>query len=169
MTSVTEIEMDDPILSKLVWAFGAVVVYGLLRWRLMVATHEFRIRAGAAAFALGQQADQKQPSRRELAFLAERAYRATTPWLLVLSLLRAVLGPNQRRRSSTHNAETASVPPELSVRLFWALISTSPLASILALLVLVAALLWRSYVEALRDGITAAMDRVHSPPRAVPT
>ena len=157
--------MDDPILSRLVWAFGAVVVYGLLRWRLMLATHEFRVRTGAEAYALGQQADPKQPEGRVLVFLAERAYRPTTPWLLVFSLLGAVLRPNSRQRARN----TAVAPPELNVRLFWALISTSPLASILALLVLAAALLWRRYVEALRDGITTAMGRVHSAPRAVPT
>ena len=165
--SVMESEMDDPILSRLVWTFGAIIVYGLLRWRLMVATHEFRVRTGAEAHAFGQQADPKQPEGRVLVFLAERAYRPTTPWLLVLSLLGAVLRPSSWRRS--HNAEALTAPQDLNVRLFWALISTSPLASILALLILAAALLWRSYAEALRDGVTTAMGRVHSAPHAVPT
>ena len=166
--SMKEMEMDDLILSKLAWAFGTVVVYGLLRWRLMVATHEFRVRTGAEAYAFGQQADPKQPEGRVLVFWAERAYRPTTPWLLVFSLLVAILRPNSGRRSSTNNAEAASATQALNVRLFWALISTSPLACILALLVLTAALLWRSYVEALRDGITTAIVRVKSAPRAAP-
>ena len=167
--STKEIEMDDLILSKLVWAFGTVVVYGLLRWRLMVATHEFRVRTGEEAYAFGQQADPKQPEDQVLVSWAERAYRPTTPWLLVLSLLGAVLRPNSGRRSSMRNAEAASATQALNVRLFWALISTSPLACILALVVLAVALLWRSYVEALRDGITTAMGRVRSAPRVAHT
>ena len=167
--------MDDLILSKLLWAFGTafgtVVVYGLLRWRLMVATREFRERTGEEAYAFGQQPDPKQPEAQVLAYWAERAYRPTTPWLLVFSLLAAVLRPNSGRRSSTNNAEAASSTQALRlfVRLFWALISTSPLACILALVVLAAALLWRSYVEALRDGITTAMGRGRSAPRVAPT
>lgn len=154
--------MDDPVLSRLVWAFGAVVVYGLLRWRLMVVTHEFRVRTGAEAYALGQQADPKRPEGRALMSLAERAYRPTTPWLLVFALIGAVLRPNASRRSPARNAEAASAPRELNVRLFLALVSTSPLASVFALLVLAVALLWQNYVEALRDGITTAMYRVPS-------
>lgn len=150
----------DPILSKLVWVFGAVVVYGLLRWRLMCATHEFRIRAGVDACAFSRNVDATRVEGRVLGFLAERAYRPTTPWLLVLALLGAVLRPNSAQRP---------VPPEvrqLNVRLFWALISTSPLASLLAAFVLAAALLWRSYAEAVSDGITAAMGRVCVRPHA---
>lgn len=156
--------MDDPILSKLIWAFGAVVVYGLLRWRLMRATHDFRVRTGVAACAFARDADATCTQGRVLAFLAARAYRPTTPWLLLLFLLGAVLRPNWGR-SAADRAQAASAPQELlqlNVRLFWALISTSPLASVLALLVLAAALLWRSYVEAVRDGITAAMGLVQS-------
>ena len=163
--------MGDPILSKLLWAFGAVVVYGLLRWRLMVATHEFRVRAGMAACAFARDADAKQAEGQVLAFWAARAYRPTTPWLLVLSLLGAVLW-SKSGRSPAQGAEAASASHEvqqMSVRLFWALISTSPLASSLALLVLAAALLWRKYVEAVRDGITTAMGRLHPWPRATST
>lgn len=148
--------MDDPILTELAWVFGTVIVYGLLRWRLMVATHEFRVRTGVAACAFARNADATRAEGRELAFLAERAYRPTTPWLLVLALLGAVLRPNSGRRPAPQEMR------QLNVRLFWALISTSPLASVLALLVLAAALLWRSYVEAVRDGITAAMGLVQS-------
>ena len=160
--------MVDPILIKLIWAFGAIVAYGLLRWRLMVATHDFRVRTGAKAHMLGQQADPQQPEGRRLVLLAESAYRPMTPWLLAFSLLRAVLLPTSRRRPATPDAEAATAPQELYVRLFWALISTSPLATILALLILAMALLWRS-LEALRDGITAAMGRVHPTPRTAPT
>lgn len=148
--------MDDPILTKLAWAFGAIVVYGLLRWRLMVATHEFRVRTGVAACAFARKADATRAEGRALVFLAHRAYRPTTPWLLVLALLGACLRSNSGRRSVPHEER------QLNVRLFWALISTSPLAFLLALLVLAAALLWRSYVEAVRDGITAAMGLVQS-------
>lgn len=151
--------MDDLILSKLIWAFGGVIVYGLFRWRLMVATHEFRVRTGVEACAFARDADGVRAEGRVLAFLAERAYWPTTPWLLIVSLLGAVLRPNRR-----------SVPREvqrLNVRLFWALISTSPLACFVALLVLAAALLWRSFEETLRDGINTAM--VHPWSRAAPT
>lgn len=161
--------MDDPILSKLIWAFGAVIVYGLFKWRLMVATHEFRVRTGVEACAFARDADGVRAEGRVLAFLAERAYWPTTPWLLIVSLLGAVLRPN-RRRSAARGAEAASVPravQRLNVRLFWALISTSPLACFVALLVLAAALLWRSFEETLRDGINTAM--VHPWSRAAPT
>ena len=150
----------DPILSKLVWVFGAVVVYGLLRWRLMCATHEFRIRAGVDACAFSQEVAAKGAEGRVLALLAERAYRPTTPWLLVLALIGGVVRPNLGQRP---------VPPEvrqLNVRVFWALISTSPLASLLAAFVLAVALLWRNYTEVVRDGINAAMGRVHVRPYA---
>lgn len=162
--------MDDPILSKLAWVFGAVVLYGLLRWRLMVATHEFRVRAGVEAGAFARDAEAEQAEGREQAFLAERAYRPTTPWLLVLSLLGAVLRPNPGQHSPPQRVEAGSAPQEVQqqrVRLFWALVSTSPLASLLALVVLAGALLCRSYVDAVRDGITTAMGRVRSRPRAV--
>lgn len=152
--------MDDPILSKLVWVFSAVVVYGLLRWRLMRATHEFRIRAGADACAFSRNADATRAEGRVLAFLAEKAYRPTTPWLLVLALIGGVVRPNLGQRPVPHEVQ------QLNVRLFWALISTSPLASLLAAFVLAVALLWRNYTEVVRDGINAAMGRVHVRPYA---
>ena len=152
----------DPILTKLVWIFGAVVVYGLLRWRLMRGTHEFRVRAGveACAYARSVPADGEG---QVLAFLAERAYRPTTPWLLVLAVIGGVFRPNSGHRPVPQEVQ------QLNVRLFWALISTSPLAALLAALVLVLALLWRSYVEPVRDGITAAMARVYARPHAAST
>lgn len=153
----------DPILSKLVWIFGAVVFYGLLRWRWMRATHDFRVRTGVAACAYAQDGNTKRAEGEVLAFWAERAYRPTTPWLLVLALLGAVLRPKSAQHSAPQEAQ------QLNVRLFCALISTSPLASLLALVVLAAALLWRSYVEAVRDGITTAMGRVHARPHAAST
>ena len=155
--------MDDPILTKLVWIFGAVVFYGLLRWRWMRATHEFRVRAGVAACAYAQDGNTKRAEGEVLAFWAERAYRPTTPWLLVFALLCAVLLPNSGRRPVPQEVQ------QLNVRLFWALISTSPLASLLAAFVLAIALLLRSYVEVVRDGINAAMGRVPARAHAAST
>lgn len=165
MMRVTENEMVDLILIKLAWVVGIVVAYGLLRWRLMSATHLFRVRVGLEANRMAHDRDVDAADRRKFAWLAERAYRPTTPWLLVVTLLLAVLSPNLTRQLS-HDDGTVSASREkvrlTDVRLFWALISTSPLASLLAMLILMAALLWRSSVEVVRGGVTIAMTKLRT-------
>ncbi len=41
--------MTEAVLFKIGWVVLVLLGYGLVRWRLMVATHEFRVRAGCDA------------------------------------------------------------------------------------------------------------------------
>lgn len=142
-----------------------VAVYALLRWRLMRATHEFRVQTGCEADRWARDSRVEPAIRTSLAGLADMVYRPFTPWLVLLGLTVAML---LRRRTIErfHNSLTISDDPDvaatvvrLKLKLLLASITASPLACVFAILVLTLGLSVRSSMDALRERVSMAGDR----------
>ena len=153
--------MSEPVLIKLSYVIAAVFAYGLLRWRLMRVTHEFRVRVGCEADRWAEDLRVNPMIRTSLMGLADMAYRPATPWLILLGLIVAVFLPFHKLPGVrlSDNVEVASEIIRLKPKLVFALISTSPLACVLAVIVLMNGLLVRSSVSVIGDSISAAGDR----------
>ena len=150
--------MAEPVLIKIAVVIAVVVGYGLLRWRLMVATHEFRIRAGCEADRLALDPRVGDEMRASLTALADAVYRPAVPWIVVTVLTVATLLPVGALRNVEwpDDAELAMRIGRSKLRLVFAVLTTSPLAFILAIIVLVVGLLIHSSVNAVIDIISAA-------------
>lgn len=153
--------MTEPVLFKIACVIGAVIAYGLLRLRMMKATHEFRIRVGCEADRWAEDPRVDLMVRASLTSLADMAYRPVTPWLVLFGLIVAVLLPLHKLPDVrfSDDVEVVSVVVRIKLKLLFALIATSPLACVLAVTVLMIGLLVRSSVSAVRDSISAAGDR----------
>lgn len=147
--------MTEAVLIQLGWVVAAVVAYGLLRWRLMDATHGFRVRAGREADQWARDPRVPEHERRALQGMADRMYHPLTPWLVVLATLVVVLGPSGRLIRSTRpvDPEIRNDIARLKARLVFAAVATSPLACLVAGVVLLAGLLVRNSVAALEERI----------------
>ena len=149
--------MTEAVLIKLGWVVAAVVAYGLLRWRLMDATHGFRVRAGRDADFWARDPRVPEHEQRALQGMADRMYRPLTPWLVVLATLVVVLVPSGRlsRWMRPLEPEIRSEIARLKARLVFAAVATSPLACLVAGVVLLAGLLARNSVTALGERLAA--------------
>ena len=153
--------MTEPVLFKIVCVIGAVIAYGLLRLRMMKATHEFRTRVGCEADRWAEDPRVDPRVRASLMGLADMAYRPAAPWLVLSGLIVAVLLPLHKLPDIrfSDDAEVVSAVVQIKLKLLFALIATSPLACVLAVTVLMIGLLVRSSVSVVRDSISAAGDR----------
>ena len=148
--------MTEPVLIKIACVVGAVIAYGLLRWRLMQATHEFRIRAGCEADRLVEDPRVHPRARASLSGLADLVYRPAAPWILLILLVVAMFLPARKLRGvrPSDDAETAAKIALLNTKLVFSSITTSPLACVLAIVVLAMGLLARSSVGAVEDRVS---------------
>lgn len=153
--------MTEPVLVKIGYVVVAVVAYGLLRWRWMRATQDFRIRAGCEADLLAEEPLVKPGIRRSLTGLADMAYRPMVPWLLLLGLVIVMILPFRRLDHSefSDDPDIAAKVGRLKVDLVFGLISTSPLACVFAAVVLALGLLTRRSVGVIGKRVSAAGDR----------
>lgn len=97
--------------------------------------------------------------RNSLAFLADAAYRPATPWIVLIGLAAAILLPLGKPHAVGLPDDVEVAAELVKLKLLLALITTSPLASLLAMLVLVAGLLVRSSVNTIKERISEAGDR----------
>ena len=153
--------MIDPALVKIVYILVAVIAYGLIRWRLMRATHEFRVQVGCEADRWAENPKVEPRIRTSLSGLADMAYRPLTPWALLIGLIVATFLPSGKFGDLriSDDEEVAKKVFELKLALFFALIAASPLACLLAAIVLAIGLLARSSVSAIRNSVSMAGDR----------
>ena len=160
--------MTEPVLIRIACVVAAVVAYGLLRLRLMRATHEFRVRAGCEADDWAQDPRVSPDVRATLRALADMAYRPAAPWLVLLGLSVVMILP-PRKLSDIRISDDAAVATKivlLKLKLLFALIATSPLVCVLAGVVLMIGLLVHSSVRAVRDNMSVAGDRFFPGTRA---
>ena len=156
--------MTDPALIKIAYIFAAVIAYGLIRWRLMRATHEYRVQAGCKADRWAENPKVEPRIRASLSRLADMAYRPLTPWALLIGFVVAAFSPRGKLgdfRISDDEEVTKKVV-RLKLTLFFALIATSPLACLLAAVILAIGLLARGSVSATGDCASMAGDRFFS-------
>lgn len=158
--------MTEAVLWKIGYVIVVLVAYGLVRWRLMVVTSAFRIRVGRDADRLA--ADDRVPEnfQKALKRSADRVYGPMTPWLIVLGMLIAGLMPYQRLHHkheammrSISSSEVRKEVSHLIVRLIFAAVTTSPLATIVFVLILTSAVLLRASAESLGRSVEAIAGR----------
>ena len=142
-----------------------MAVYALLRWRLMWATHEFRVQTGCEADRWARDSRVEPAIRTSLAGLADMAYRPFTPWLVLLGLTVAMLLPRRTierfysNLTISDDPDVAAAVVRLKLKLLLASITASPLACVFAILVLTLGLSVRSSMDALRERVSMAGDR----------
>ena len=153
--------MTETVLAKIAWILAGVLVYGLLRWRLMHVTHELRVRAGCEADRWAEDSRLDPKIQKSLALLADAAYRPATPWIVLSGLAAGMFLPLGKSHDVglPDDVEIAAELVKLKLKLLLALVTTSPLASLLAMLVVVAGLLLRSSVNTIKERISEAGDR----------
>ena len=152
--------MTEAVLIKLGWVLAAVVAYGLLRWRLMDATHGFRVRAGREADQWASDPRVPEREQRALQGMADRMYRWSTPWLVVVATVVVMLKPSGRLSTfrQTSDPQIRNDITRLNARLVFAAVATSPLASLIAGIVLLAGLLVRNSVTALGERLATVAE-----------
>ena len=143
------------------WVLAAMGVYCLLSARLMLATHEYRVRVGREANRWARDPRVSPGARSSLAALADMPYRVSTPWKVLWALFAAAVLPrrNSRRDRVSGDAEVAAGVMKAKLKLVLVLITTSPLASLLAALVLALGLLLRGSIDVFANYAAAAGDR----------
>lgn len=164
--------MTEAVLLKLGYVFAAVIGYGLLRWRIMAATHTFRIQAGCDADRLAADERISADMRNALQGWADRMYRPMTPWLIVFRTLIVIFIPTQWL-ARAHDAAMSLVPPDargdvarVNIRLVFAAVTTSPLATVATFLILFLGLVVRASFEVLWERIAAIAETAPRPVRA---
>ena len=154
--------MTEAVLFETACVVAVLVGYGLVRWRLMHATHAFRVQAGCDADRWVADPRVPRTMRRALQGLADGMYRPVVPWLVVLGILIAVSMPYR----GFNRAVTASfrLDPDirddiarLNVRLAFASLATSPLAGLAGMFILLAGLLAGRSVETVGQRIEAVV------------
>lgn len=156
--------MTDDVIVKLIYIGVAVIGYGLLRWRLIAVTQDFRIKVGIQADQWGRDERVHPQVRSALPVLADMAFRPATPWLVLVGLINAMRKPVRKNHAAilaeiSADAEVAQAIIRLRLGLLLALITTSPLALVLALAVLIVGLLIRTSLVVIGDSISMLGDR----------
>ena len=163
--------MTDDVIVKLIYVGVAVIGYGVFRWRLIAVTQDFRIKVGIRADRWGQDERVDPQVRGTLPILADMAFRPATPWLILVGLINAMLMPVRKGHKAilaeiSDDAEVAKEIIRLRLGLLLALITTSPLALVLAVAVLVVWLLIHASLVMIGDSISMRGDRFLTRPAA---
>ena len=138
--------MIDPTLTKLLFLIPAVLAtYGLLRWRLMRATQNFRVSSACEAIDLLDRHDLPAVARKVLEAQIQWAFDGTLPWKILMGAIYFAATPARFRRWKNRPVFPS---PELESRYFLvsgklgaANLATSPIAALLLGVLLVIYLL----------------------------
>ncbi len=151
--------MVDPALAVAVAGLG-LIAYALLRWRLMVATQDFRVRAACAADDLIAGGTLGPRDERVLAWAVVHAFDGRLPWLTLLSALMSTF-KSPRRGLQDYHAMMPAQRRALSLfgRLLVASLATSPLAALLTGVVVALTVLARGTMLPLTILASVARDR----------
>ena len=152
---------EEPLLT-VISLVAAVLLYGLLRWRLMKTTHVFRIQVGREAMEWSSDSRVTERARKSLNVMALMMYRPISPWLVVMALVWAAFWPSKSTAKNplSEEREIARQVLWLKLRLIFALITTSPLACTVGALVMIFGLALRSSMTVLSELISAAGDPI---------
>ena len=141
--------MTEPVLVKIGYVVAAIFAYELLRWCMALATHKFRVRVGREADRWAQDPRLPPNIRETLAALADMAYWPSAPWRMLLllaagqfSMIAGMICAIFTWRSQPDGSgisdddEVIAKIIRIELRLAAALITTGPLASVLAIAML---------------------------------
>lgn len=152
--------MGAEVLEPAIWIWAGVVGYGLVRWVMMAATHDLRVRVGVEAVMLSRNKDVPETTRRIFRVLVERAYGGLAPWLLVLAVFLACLFAWRWRKQGEAmlrwgRTDLGQEVLKVKGRLFLVVLATSPLASVLCVMMLTVTLLFSMSIDRLREWVFA--------------
>ena len=152
-----------PLLT-LIQIFFVLLLYGLLRRRLMRTTHAFRIQVGRKAMQWSSDSRVKERARKSLETMAQMMYRPISPWLVVVALVVACW-PSRAipKNVISEEKEVAEQVQKLKFDLIVALITTSPLACTAGAIVMIFGLSLRISIfsmTALHEVISAVGDPI---------
>lgn len=160
--------MTDPVVVKLIWLGAVLVAYGLFRWRWLVATQGIVIRTVQDAERWSQSRGASAPTKDLIARLTNAAYRPLAIWCIaVVASLGVLVGAVRGLRK--HNAarsEAADEEAVVTLRLFCAALTTSPITLVLVAAACCLALLLRGSAKTVLDLMPAATLfgwRLHQP------
>lgn len=147
--------MIEPVVIKLIWVGVAVAVYGLLRWRWLIATQDVVIGLVGDAEQWCRSAEATATARSRVELLADAAYRPLATWgialMVSLGMVVGVVATVVRHlRGHTVPARTDTTDEEASVsfRLLAAVLMTSPIALLLVVAVFLVGFLFLGSVKA---------------------
>lgn len=143
--------MIEPVAIKLIWVGVAVVAYGLLRWRWLIATQDVVIGVVQDAERWCRSAGASATAKGRVERFASAAYRPLATWRIALLVsLGVVVAVLRRLRKHTVPARTDATDEEalMSVRLLAAVLMTSPIALVLVAVVFLVGLLFHGSAKA---------------------
>lgn len=121
--------MIEPVAIKLIWVGVAVVAYGLLRWRWLIATQDVVIGVVQDAERWCRSAGASATAKGRVERFASAAYRPLATWRIALLVsLGVVVAVLRRLRKHTVPARTDATDEEalMSVRLLAAVLNDEP-------------------------------------------
>ena len=156
--------MPVHLLWTIMQIFVVLLLYGLLRRRLMRTTHAFRIQVGRKAMQWSSDSRVPEQSRKSLEIMAHMMYRPISPWLVVVALVVACWPSRSISKNSvSEEKDVAEQVQKLKFDLIVALITTSPLACTAGAIVMIFGLSLRMSIfsmTALYEVISAVGDPI---------
>ena len=144
--------MIDPVVIKLIWVGAALVAYGLFRWRWLVATEDFVISAVQDAERWGQSPGTSAFAKDLVERFSNAAYRPFATWCIALfvscGVVVAVIRDLRRKHSASAQDDAADEEARMTFRLLVAVLTTSPIALVLVVVVFCLGLLFQGSAKA---------------------
>ena len=112
-------------------------LYGMFRWRLMRSTHAVRVDVGLEAMKWASNPLVTEQAQLSLRVMAQMMYRPIAPWLVVAGLVGAAFCTSFKTAANvvSEDKETADQVLRLKLKLIFLLITTSPLACMAGIIV----------------------------------
>ena len=122
---------------------------------------KFLVQAGSEADQWAKDPKVEPRMRASLSLLSDMAYRPLTPWTLLTGFVTAAFSPCRKLGDLriSDDGEVAEKVARLKLTLFFALIAASPLACLLAAVILAIGLLAHGSVSVTGDCLSTADDR----------
>ena len=127
----------------------------------MSATHDSRARVGREADRWAEDPRVDPKVRESIVLLADAAYRPATPWIILPGVIVGMVSSSGRPHAVglSDDPEVSRKLVVLKLKLLPALITTSPLASMFAVMAVMVAVPAHSSCNTIGDGISEAGDR----------
>ena len=137
----------------------AVIIYRLLRWRMLITTHEYRVSVGEEAVRLSFDSRVTESARKSLALMAKAMYHPAIPWVIAIAMIIAAIPFRSFQRAVvSEDAEVSDRVQKVRFQLVLALISASPVAYAIGMIALLAGILFRSSLSVAKDSMSEAGD-----------
>ena len=115
-----------------------IIVYRLLRWRMLIATHEERVNVGAEAIRLAFDPRLNREASHSLIRMTSLMYHSIAPWIFAITMAICVVLPLRvsRQTSAYEDVEFEKQTRRVRFHLLLAVLSASPIAFAIGMLAL---------------------------------